>query len=104
MKACLLTRMALEGKTRQASTSADATAKRHGKTKLFSEMTEMHRKAERKGDEATWAGTGRGLNVTEVTEGLTIVELNDQIFASVRRVSYGKQTTTTGQGTASGKW
>lgn len=47
---------------------------------------------------------GRGLNVTEVTEGLTIVELNDQSFASVRKVSYGKQTTTTGQGTASGKW
>lgn len=46
----------------------------------------------------------RGLNVTEVTEGLTIVELNDQTFASVRKVSYGKQTTTTGQGTASGKW
>lgn len=61
MKACLLRRMALEGKTRQASTSADATAKKQGKTKLFSEMREMHRKAERKGDEATWAGAGQGL-------------------------------------------
>lgn len=61
MKACLLRRTRLEGKTRQASTSADAKAKRHGKTKLFSEMGEVHRKAERKGDEATWAGAGQGL-------------------------------------------
>lgn len=61
MKACLLRSMALEGKTRQASTSADATGKRHGQTKLFSEMRELHRKAARKGDEATWAGAGQGL-------------------------------------------